>query len=365
MGTQNKIIIWCDGVDSMFLGEKNAAGIQVQMSMWASVFSQRGWSVYSFSRKINPADVNGIHFIRLCTSSLLSILHLQLINDFFNCLIVLFRVKPRLIICRGSSRNIFFIDLVAKMIGAKTIFFGASDLNFQIGKEPQRGSSFNTYLYRRGLRRINYFVTQNSFQYKTLQSNYGKESIVIPNIWNNVSQLNTFHKQFDVIWVSNLKPLKRAEWVINLAKKAKCFKVAIIGGRANNAYYESIESESKSIDNLYFGGPQPLDKTTRLIGESRVLLCTSTSEGFPNTFLQAWSQGIPVISTVDPSGVIEENKLGIYVSNEDELLHAVRELLNDKNCYLKCVNNISNYFQQYHSVENAYNNLIKYIGEDE
>jgi glycosyltransferase involved in cell wall biosynthesis len=62
---------------------------------------------------------------------------------------------------------------------------------------------------------------------------------------------------------------------------------------------------------------------------SRVFVNTSEIEGFPNSFLQAWARGTPVVSFFDPDGVIASEGLGRTVSNLHEMKDAVNRFCND------------------------------------
>jgi glycosyltransferase involved in cell wall biosynthesis len=56
------------------------------------------------------------------------------------------------------------------------------------------------------------------------------------------------------------------------------------------------------------------------------LLCTSTIEGFPNTFLQAWNHSTPVVSTLDPDGVLVEQGIGVACQDVDEIADGIRRV---------------------------------------
>jgi len=103
----------------------------------------------------------------------------------------------------------------------------------------------------------------------------------------------------------------------------------MIGGpdASNPLLYEQIRKQCQALANLDFLGFQPFEKADHYFKQAKVFINTSLHEGFPNTFLQAWSRGIPVISFVDPDDVIQKNNLGAVVRTESELAWALRNLL--------------------------------------
>jgi glycosyltransferase involved in cell wall biosynthesis len=67
-----------------------------------------------------------------------------------------------------------------------------------------------------------------------------------------------------------------------------------------------------------------------LLARAHVLVNTSVTEGYPNTFIQAWQREVPVVSlTVDPDGVLDRQGVGILASSEQRLEEALRLLLTD------------------------------------
>ena len=60
---------------------------------------------------------------------------------------------------------------------------------------------------------------------------------------------------------------------------------------------------------------------------ARIFLNTSSIEGFPNTFLQAWIRGVPVVSFFDPDGLIRRLQLGRVATSIDDMREAIRSLL--------------------------------------
>lgn len=72
-----------------------------------------------------------------------------------------------------------------------------------------------------------------------------------------------------------------------------------------------------------------------MFDRARVFVNTSETEGFPNTFLQAWIRGIPVVSFFDPDDVIRREGLGHAVASLDEMASAAHSLVTDSQQWLE------------------------------
>lgn len=75
----------------------------------------------------------------------------------------------------------------------------------------------------------------------------------------------------------------------------------------------------------------PFEETLSWFDRASVFVNTSTkeSEGFPNTFVQAWSRGVPVISFgVDPDNILTRQDLGKCVGSIGEARAAILDYIN-------------------------------------
>jgi glycosyltransferase involved in cell wall biosynthesis len=70
-----------------------------------------------------------------------------------------------------------------------------------------------------------------------------------------------------------------------------------------------------------------------MYGRARVFVNTSDVEGFPNSYLQAWIRGVPVVTLIDPDRVIEREGLGVAARSPAQTADAVRGLLDDSTAW--------------------------------
>ena len=352
-----KVIIWNTGIDDLVSGKGTVGGLTVQLYFWAKTFVSKGWSVFSFSNN-KTCCIEGIHLLRFKKYR-----YVDVIYNFFFSLYVLLCFRPEIVVFRGADRSLFWVALLAKIVHAKCILFGASDANFVPGKDILVGNKINTMLYRHSLSFVSHVIVQNENQKRTLLANYNRGSLIIPNIWPNTPAVSEANIKYDVLWVANMRRLKRPEWFITLAKEMPNYKFAMVGGVTfgDRDYFLQVRQKAKSIDNLSFLGSMPFEEVNNLFGKVKVLVCTSEYEGFPNTFLQAWSNGIPVVSTVDPNHLLSSSFLGYFVKTQNELHSRVEQLLEDQSRYKTLSKNIKEYFERSHSATIAFEHLMSYI----
>lgn len=348
-----RVIIWSIAISDLFDG--NAYGIGVQLFFWAQVFVKHGWQVTSFTSH-DSFSKEGIHLKHTSHWG-----KLELFHEWLSILWSLIIIRPQLVIFRGAARKVFPIAVMTKLFRTKFILFSASDTDFEKENEFIAGGSYNRMLWRKAVRKTKYIIVQNQYQKNTLQQNYGKVGRIIYNIWGKVEvpQLGFSDIRIDVVWVANFRRLKRAEWMVNAAKVMPDYNFILVGGpiKKDSSYYDEIEQESKLIPNLYFLGKKSFAETNAIISQSKIVCCTSTFEGFPNTFLQAWAYDIPVISTVNPSELITTHRLGAIIETEEELQRQIRLLMQDNAMYREIKQNIHDYFTANHAADTNFNKL--------
>jgi glycosyltransferase involved in cell wall biosynthesis len=193
-------------------------------------------------------------------------------------------------------------------------------------------------LYEYGLHRAAAILAQSGRQQELLHRNYGLDSSVVSSLLDAPQSLLPFSvRDISLLWVSNIQQLKRPEMFIELAQRLPACTATMVGGPLPNTQdlYEHIRAIAMRARNLTFHGPLPYRAANQVFDRARLFINTSEIEGFPNTFLQAWARGIPVVSFFDPDGVIQREGLGHAVASLDEMARAADHLTRDSQAWLQ------------------------------
>jgi glycosyltransferase involved in cell wall biosynthesis len=120
----------------------------------------------------------------------------------------------------------------------------------------------------------------------------------------------------DIVIVGALSARKSLDFLVPVVKELQHIKFNFIG-RVEDPAGDSARRELSILQNVVLRGQIGRVQTLQAMAAAKALVNTSLVEGFPNTFLEAWILGTPVISLfVDPGGVIKANRLG-YVCQGD------------------------------------------------
>jgi glycosyltransferase involved in cell wall biosynthesis len=139
-------------------------------------------------------------------------------------------------------------------------------------------------------------------------------------------------KDIDVLWVSNLRTLKRPELALELARQLPGVRFMLAGGPmpGGQTYFDDVRAAAARLPNVTMPGAVRYRDSAALFDRARIFLNTSSIEGFPNTFLQAWIRGVPVVSFFDPDGLVARKNLGRVAVSIDGMREALRGLLDNE-----------------------------------
>jgi glycosyltransferase involved in cell wall biosynthesis len=229
---------------------------------------------------------------------------------------------------RGASELTAIASAASALRGIPFGFLLASDRDLQPGNEilphPQ-----DKILYHEALRRCSLVVTQTALQASILTRQYGINGEIIPSFASLTDGEDDFPSRGkSIIWGGNLRRVKRPEWLLAVARALPERQFLVFGGAAagSEKYAAGIQAEMEQLPNIEYLGAVKGEELTGIYRRGCLLLNTSSEEGFPNTFLEAWHHGLPVLATVDPDKVLSETGLGTKVATIGELIEGIRSV---------------------------------------
>jgi glycosyltransferase involved in cell wall biosynthesis len=185
------------------------------------------------------------------------------------------------------------------------------------------------WLYAQGLRRADAILVQSASQAEALARSYGLASRVAGMLVEALPPPAT--RDIDVLWVGNIQWLKRPDRVLELADRIPQVKIHMVGApmSGQEVLFRKVAQAAAAKTNVVFHGRLSYRDTNDLYGRAKVLVNTSDIEGFPNSYLQAWIRGVPVVTLIDPDRVIERQGLGVAVRSPGEIADAIRRLVGE------------------------------------
>ena len=219
--------------------------------------------------------------------------------------------------------------------GKRFVFRTASDADCQPDALISIGPWYrrDKWLYQQGLRRAASVLVQSVRQQELMHSNFGLESSIAGMmVQPGSSERELGERDIDALWVSNMRSVKRPDVLLNVADQLPHVSFHMVGGTVPGGarFFAAVKEQAASRSNVTFHGAIAYSSVSAFYSRARVLVNTSDVEGFPNTYLQAWSSGTPVVAFFDPDGVIAREGLGATVRTADEMCEAVRRLTSDE-----------------------------------
>ncbi|MCO5383590.1 MAG: glycosyltransferase [Methanosarcina barkeri] len=181
----------------------------------------------------------------------------------------------------------------------------------------------------------------------TVTGNYSKKFLnsigvneskifVLPHVIDERFKSKSVSKEYDLIYVGRLAPVKHVETLIKsvelIKKEFPSIKVAIVGDGECKTKLEALTKKLGLDNNINFIGYQ--SNVWDWYNKGKVAVLTSEREGFPYSVVEALSCGLPVITSRcgDVSDVIKDGYNGIIVDsyqNHSSFTKAALELLQD------------------------------------
>ena len=365
---------------------ERGGGAEVQADYLGQELAQRGFDVNYLCQTIQrekvgtTAEIGNLHVHWLKQSG-----RLQWIdqNKYYKALE---KLKPDLVIQRLSSNVTFVTGRYCRKNNAIFVWICTDNLSpyrdHSVRSFKQRFDLKNTLLikyfiflfsnriidyYRdRGMKYVDLAFTQNDFQAEVLEREFGLSSHRMISGHPVPDKTTSVEERWGnkiILWCGNLGMYKRPELFVQLAERMmdSGFNFVMVGGHSDSEYVNGLFANAPS--NLEYTGQVSLNNSLQWFDKAAILVNTSVSEGFSNTYIQAWMRGVPVIVFgADPDQIIRKNKLGFDVNTIVEAEEVIMALTGNSGLYNQYSERCLYYARDRHTTKNMGDYFLGILG---
>lgn len=231
------------------------------------------------------------------------------------------RADAQVVVVRGSGGYVVPAATWCARHGRQLVFSASNELDFDLTRSDRRRSTLRAY--GRAVRRARRLVVQTQRQAELARHTFpALEPIVIPSFAEPADPAHDEPEYF--LWSDRLTGYKRPEKYLELAEampETRFRMVAFQTLETPKALRERVDAAAESLPNLEVVPRRSRKEALAEMEKAIAIVKTSEVEGMPNTFLEAWARGVPVLSlSVDPDDRIAERGAGLLAGGSMESL---------------------------------------------
>jgi glycosyltransferase involved in cell wall biosynthesis len=337
-------------------------GVERQTSLMAKWLASRGHRVSVVvwgDGKDGHESIDGVNIVRLCRRDA-GLPVLRFFAPRWSSLNRALRVADADIYYQNCAEYVTGqVALWARMNKRRFVFSVASDPEC-LSRPPILHSFRERFLFELGRKWADKVIVQSRYQQNLLRNETGIRATVLPmpsekpTTNKQAGQPDNLSRLENVLWIGRIAPVKRVELLLDIARDSQSIKFDVVGGVDQDAEYaHSMMQRASGVPNVVMHGAVNFEDVGKHYQAASVLCCTSEFEGFPNTFLEAWSWGVPVISTVEPDNLFSRFGIGIKCDGKDDMVRVLQSLHENPDQLRVMSQNARDYFRDHHSKEKA------------
>ncbi len=247
------------------------------------------------------------------------------------------------------------VVLWCRLHGKRFVYSVANDPDVD-PRLPDLRTRRERILYRYGIAHADCVIVQTRKQQSCLRAGFGLTSVVIPmpcpgSEGQDEPSTNRPPTSARVLWVARICRQKRPDRLLDLAAACPELHFDLVGPAGSDAYAQDVCRRALQLPNITVHGRVERERMPQFYQQAACLCCTSDFEGFPNTFLEAWSHRLPVVSTFDPDDLIATRGLGAVAGDVAGLATGIRRLITSPDEWRAASSRARQYYLENHTVE--------------
>jgi len=357
-----KIALINDVIFGYATGDAGVAG-GAEKAQWliAQALARSGWSVVIGVRKLKPGEehlIEGVRFVGIGSGNSLGPLRDEAVDLLIAWSKFLSVEKPDWWYWRAADPLWGALLLIAKTKGVRAIFASAFDTDVNPRVALTRRKHWWP-LYAWGLSAVDRIFVQHTGQFSGLSHKLQQKANIVPSIVSMRDRVKTYAERTKrVAWIGVLREPKRPDLLIDIAQRNPDLQFVVCGGTSSHrspaGYGERIVNQFRSLPNIDYLGHVPPQRAAEISADALALLCTSDREGLPNTFLEAWSAGTPVVTLkIDPGDAVREKRLGYVSGTVEQAASDIRALMRSRNVFEDMSSRARKHVEESHSDESV------------